>query len=154
VFSRFRWPLPTGGEPGAWIEADAVAACRSGVHGCRVAHLPYWLAPVLYEAELGGEIVEEPLKVVAARGRLVRRVEAWDDAARAAFAASCAERARELAADALPDWPPRAGPEPPPAALAAFMAARIAERLAGPEAYRAERGRQSAWLADRLGLEG
>lgn len=151
LFTRFRWPLPAGDAPGAWVEAEPVSPCRSGVHACRVEQLPYWLAAGLYEAELEGEIVEEPLKVVAARGRLVRRIDAWNDAARAEFAAACGERARELGGAALPDWPPPAGGEPPPP-LAAFMAARIAERLGGIEAYRAERERQSAWLAERLGL--
>ncbi len=151
VFTRFRWPLPSGDAPGAWVEAKPVSSCRSGVHACRVEQLPYWLAAALYEVELEGEIVEEPLKLVAGRGRLVRRIEVWDDAVRAEFAACCGERARELAGAALPDWPPPAGGEPPPA-LAAFMAARIAERLGGAEAYRAERERQSAWLAERLEL--
>ena len=151
LFTRFRWPLPSGDAPGAWVEAEPVSSCRSGVHACRVEQLPYWLAAGLYEVELEGEIVEKPLKVVAARGRLVRRIDAWNDAARAEFAAACGERARELGGAALPDWPPPPGGEPQPP-LAAFMAARIAERLAGIEAYRAERERQSAWLAERLGL--
>jgi hypothetical protein len=42
-------------------------------------------------------------------------------------------------------------PEGP--ALLGFVAARIAEEIAGsPDAYHAERARQSAWLAERLGL--
>jgi hypothetical protein len=42
-------------------------------------------------------------------------------------------------------------PEGP--ALLGFVAARIAEVLSGPEAYHAERARQTAWLVDRLGLD-
>jgi hypothetical protein len=34
-----------------------------------------------------------------------------------------------------------------------FMAARIAEELGGIDGYLEERMRQSAWLADRLGLD-
>jgi hypothetical protein len=37
-------------------------------------------------------------------------------------------------------------------ALLGFVAARIAEERDGVEAYHAERARQVAWLADRLGL--
>ena len=83
VFTRYAWPLPDGG-PGAWVEAPVVA-CRSGVHACRAEDLPLWLGEDLYEIELGGQIVAERMKVVAARGRLLRRIGAWDDAARAAY---------------------------------------------------------------------
>ena len=77
VFTRFAWPLP-GDRPGAWVEAP-IQACRSGIHACRVEHLPLWLGRELYEIELAGAIVAERTKVVAERGRLVRRVDAWDD---------------------------------------------------------------------------
>ena len=42
-------------------------------------------------------------------------------------------------------------PEGP--ALLGFVAARIAEERSGPEAYHAERARQTDWLVERLGLE-
>jgi hypothetical protein len=41
-------------------------------------------------------------------------------------------------------------PEGP--ALLGFVAARIAEERGGPDAYHAERRRQTEWLAARLGL--
>jgi hypothetical protein len=37
--------------------------------------------------------------------------------------------------------------------LLGFIAARMAEELGGVDAYVEERGRQSAWLADLLGLD-
>jgi hypothetical protein len=43
-------------------------------------------------------------------------------------------------------------PEGP--ALLSFVAARIAEESSGPEAYHAERARQTEWLVEQLGLEG
>ena len=67
-----------------------------------------------------------------------------------AYTRACAERAHELAAG-LPGWEAtidplvRYGP-----ALLGFMAARIAEERDGPDAYRAERARQAAWLGERL----
>jgi hypothetical protein len=153
VFSGFRWPLPNGA-PGAWVEAE-VDPCRSGVHAARVADLPYWLGPLLYEAELDGDIVEHVHKIVAARGRLVRRIDGWNDETRDAYSLMCVARAAELAASApgkLGPWAPReeaiaAGP-----ALMGYIASRIAEEIGGKQALDAERAHQAAWLADRLGL--
>ena len=152
VFSGFRWPLP-GDEPGAWVQA-AVDPCRSGIHACRPGDLPYWVGPTLYEIELGGEIVEERTKVIAARGRLLRRVTAWDDGTpRRVHAHVRRPRAR--------DRPRRAGARrrgtpasnssiPDGPAMLGFMAAAIAEQRGGLAAYHAERERQAAWLAERL----
>jgi hypothetical protein len=155
LFTGFHWPLPDGG-PSAWVDAR-VDPCRSGIHACRAEHLPYWTGRVLYEVELEGEIVEEPTKVVAPRARLVRRVEAWDASARDAYTRMCADRAHELAGSVSPplaEWEavvePSLGEGP---GLLGFVAARIAEELGGMPAYRAERERQVAWLAERLGLD-
>jgi hypothetical protein len=150
VFTRFAWPLPDGG-PGEWVQAPIVT-CHSGIHACRVSDLPLWLGRELYEIELADRIVEEPTKVVASRGRLVRRIDAWDDDTRAAYSRACADRAQGYAAG-MPDWemavePATAGS---PASIG-FITARIAEARDGLEAYRAERARQVQWLAERLGL--
>jgi hypothetical protein len=152
VFSRFAWPLPNGG-PGGWVESEVVV-CRSGVHACRLIDLPYWVTPLLYEIELDGPIDRQAIKIVAPRGRLIRRIDEWNEEARGGYTRMCRERAAELAAAAQPPglWAPRsqtiAGP-----ALMGFMAARIAEELGGIDGYLEERMRQSAWLADRLGLD-
>jgi hypothetical protein len=107
VFSRFAWPLPDHG-PGAWVESE-LATCRSGIHACRPVDLPYWIAPLLYEIELDGPVEEQALKIVAARGRLIRRVNGWDDVTRAGFSQMCIARANELARAAPDDiaaWAP------------------------------------------------
>jgi hypothetical protein len=154
VFTGFRWPLPGAG-PGPWIEAE-VEACRSGIHACRPEHLPLWAGQVLYEVELDGEIVDDRTKVIAGRARLVRRIEAWEEAVRDRYTRKCADRAHELARAASPpraQWEAviepsvREGP-----ALLGFVAARIAEEAAGPDAYHAERARQTEWLVEQLGL--
>jgi hypothetical protein len=150
VFTRFAWPLPDGA-PGEWVQAP-ILACHSGIHACRLSDLPLWLGHELYEIELADRIFEERTKVVASRGRLVRRLDAWDEDTRAAYARDCAGRAHEYAAG-MPDWemavePAAAGG---PASIG-FIAARIAEERDGLEAYRAERARQVDWLAQRLGL--
>ena len=152
VFTGFRWPLPNEG-PGPWVEAG-VDPCRSGIHGCRRADLPLWAGRRLYEVELDGEVVEEAMKVVARRGRLLRRIEAWDDAFRDQYTRMCADRAHELARGAsLERWDAVIEPSVPEGpALLGFVAARIAEEISGPPAYRAERDRQADWLADRLSL--
>jgi hypothetical protein len=154
VFTGFRWPLPSG-EPGAWVHGR-VDPCRSGIHACRLADLPFWLGRVLYELELDGEIIEERTKVVAPRARLLRRIDTWDDELRDAYTRMCADRAHELARTASPpldDWDAvveRSVPEGP--ALLGFVAARIAEVREGVEAYHAERARQATWLIERLEL--
>lgn len=153
VFSGFSWPLPNGG-PGDWVDAD-VDVCRSGVHACRPGDLSYWVAPALYEVELDGRAEAAGMKVVSPRGRLVRRVDTWNDATCEEYAQMCIARAGELAASApevVGPWapPPEASAQGP--ALMGFIAARMAEQISGVEAYVDERRRQSAWLAERLGL--
>jgi hypothetical protein len=155
VFTGFRWTLPDD-RPGTWVEAG-IQPCRSGVHACRITDLPYWVGPMLYEIELDGKIVPCGSKLVAARGRLLRRVHAWDDALRDAYTRMCADRAHALALSVSPpleQWDALIEPWVPqgPATLG-FCAARIAEEISGPVACHAERLRQAQWLAERLGLE-
>jgi hypothetical protein len=152
VFTRFTWPLPDNG-PGPWVDAG-VDPCRSGIHACRRADLPLWLGRSLYEIELEGEVREEATKVVAPRGRLLRRIDGWDDSARDEYTRMCADRAHELARAAdLADWDAVVEPSVPEGpALLGFVAARIAEKISGADAYHAERRHQADWLADRLGL--
>ena len=140
-FSRFAWPLPDGA-PGAWVGAPA-DPCRSGIHACRAGDLPYWAGQVLYEVEL-----------VAARGRLLRPIAAWDDELRATYTRFCADRAHEIASGAgIEPWAGVVEPSIPEGpALLGFVAARIAEVAGGVDAYHAERARQAAWLSSRLGL--
>lgn len=154
VFTGFRWMLPNG-RPGEWVDAQ-VDPCRSGIHACRVSDLPLWAGRALYEIELDGDIVEQRNKVVASRGRLLKRVQAWDEL-RDAYTRMCADRAHELALehdpplenwDAVVEPSVREGP-----ALLGFVAARIAEEISGVDAYHAERARQTDWLIERLGLE-
>jgi hypothetical protein len=161
LFTGFRWPLPEAGEPGSWVESTGggpVDPCRSGIHACRPADLPPWIGEILYEVELAGEIVELTSKVVAARGRLLRRIEAWDDRLRDAYTRMCADRAHEIARGGSPlldHWDTyversvRGGP-----ALLGFIAARIGEERWGRPAYHAERAHQAGWLVEHLGLPG
>jgi len=153
VFSGFAWPMPNGA-PGAWVEAE-VAPCRSGIHACRPGDLPLWVGRAMYEVELSGDIRDEQTKVIAPRARLLRRIDAWDGQ-RDAYTRMCADRGHELALGQSPpleNWDAVIEPSIPEGpALLGFVAARIAEEIAGVEAYHAERTRQTAWLVEHLGL--
>jgi hypothetical protein len=153
TFSMFAWPQPSGDGPGEWLTAE-VAPCRSGIHACRPRDLPFWTGAALFEMELEDPVVAERSKVVAARGRLVRRLIAWEERECEAYCRWCAARAREIAgAEELEPWTAAIEPNlPTGAGTLGFIAARIAEQAGGAAAYAAERERQAAWLAERLGL--
>jgi len=103
-FSGVPWPAPSAGRPGAWVTADAAPRpCVAGVHACRAGDLSWWLDAELWRIELDGQIVEAPRKLVAQRGRLVERVDAWTAATATAFAEACVLRVRDGAAAALPE---------------------------------------------------
>jgi hypothetical protein len=150
-FTGFRWTA------GTWTEAGATDPCRAGIHACRIRDLPIWLDDELWEIELGGDVVRGDRKVVAARGRLTKRIERWTRDVAHEFGGYCAQRTRA-----------RVGYLPVLSgfvadvdrfvaqnriAIAGFAAARAAELRGGPAAYEAERTAQAVWLADRLGLE-
>ena len=151
-FTGFRW------EPGAWVgEGGAPDLCVSGVHACRVGDLPYWVNRELWEIELDGEIVAGERKVTASRGRLLRRIEGWDEAAERTLAETCAVRARAFA-DARPDDEHLVAMAADADSLAAtglahvatYVAAVAAERAGGPAGRAAERETQADWFAELL----
>ncbi len=86
--------------PGTWVEAVAARPCHEGVHACRPPDLAHWLAAALWEVELDGEVVDTRHKVVATRGRLVRRIDGYAVAVRE-LAEEGAWRARDRAVVAL-----------------------------------------------------
>jgi hypothetical protein len=148
-FAGVRWP-----PPGEWLEAPELDPCRSGVHACLADQLPFWLAlGELWEVELEDAHVEER-KVVARRGRLVRRIEAWDAAAQRAFVAGCAADGRRRADEApeLEGYAHDLAVKRYSPAIAGYVAARLAELHEGAPGYDEERSRQAAWLAARLAL--
>jgi hypothetical protein len=150
-FTAFRWPV------GEWVEAASVDPCRDGVHALRPEDLPYWLGRELWEIELDGEIVEQERKVVASRGRLVRRIDAWTIALLDEFADDLLRRTK-LRVGYLPNLSGYADDiarfrSQRRYGLAAFAAARAAELNGGAADYDHERRRQAEWLAARLALE-
>lgn len=79
--------------PGKWrsVRGDLVP-CEHGLHLCRPQDLVHWLGPVIWEAEVDGEVIEQGDKVVARCARVVRRVDTWNERTARLFAAWCAEQ--------------------------------------------------------------
>lgn len=160
------WPPPAGGRPGAWTAAPTPSPLRGRVRAHLVEDLPFHLDDALWVVELEGDVRREQRLSSAARGRLLARITAWDDASAAQFARACQERAAaaggpddELMRGYLDDLHRcvTAGLPPVTAAGAAgYIGARIAAIAAGParhaEGAAAERAEQAGWLAARLGL--
>lgn len=155
-FSGHSWPV------GEWVEGEDPALCVRGVHACRTDDLPHWLTQELWEVELDGEVREEPRKLVADRGRLVRRIEGWTTASAASFAEACAARAQERAERATGERAERlaelagdaaANAAKGQAALVGYIVARAAEVDGGVDGYAEERRAQAHWLASELGLD-
>ena len=99
-FGERDWPLPQGSRPGAWIEAEPgpLEACGNGVHACEPNDLPYWINDELWQVELAGERISGPQSLVARRGRLTARVDAWNPQNARTFARGCMRRAEDYVA--------------------------------------------------------
>ena len=164
-FSGWHWPLPEGGRPGEWVVAEGeLRLCQNGIHASTAQQLPHWLGMELWEIELAGEIQHDEAALVAARGRLVSRIEAWDEPMRKRFASWCLERAREIArsypaGEGLAQkvehtlwW----GGAAPAGYFTAMLAGESVSGRHSGEAYDkgflAERRLQSEWLVRELAL--
>jgi hypothetical protein len=94
--------VPSADAPGSWVEVEPPLAPTShGVHAVGSAVLLDWLDDELWEIELGGQIIESGAMLVAQRGRLLRRVAAWDGDAARALARSCLPVLRDVACEVL-----------------------------------------------------
>ena len=101
-FSGFAWPQPSADHPGEWVTAtDEVRRCYHGVHASRTEDMLNWLDDELWQVELEGDITVHDGMLVAGRGRLLHRVDAWNEQTASAFAADCVLRARHSALSAL-----------------------------------------------------
>jgi len=166
-FSGYPWPLPTHEEPGAWVapSMDAPPPFRDAVWACSVEQLAYWVNAELWEAELADPVTLGERVVAASRGRLVGRVDTWGPKIAEEFLAACRERAQGHASAAdhhevtvysrSAERLAERGP-----AITAYTAAhtaRVRSQVMGDGSFdvgrRAERLWQSAWLAERLGVE-
>jgi len=102
LFSRHAWPTPTSDAPGEWVRVDGeVKECLNGVHACAKSQLVEWLDDELWEIELDGAVLEADGAVIAPAGRLVRRLEGWNDECARAFVGHCVDGTVALAAESL-----------------------------------------------------
>ena len=154
-FTGVTWP-----PPGQWLASAAPPQlCHAGVHALLADGLATWTAEELWRVELDGAQELAPAIMVASRGRLLGRVEAWNDQTAREFARACAAhvrehasgRAAEYAADAVAAAEEVVAGDS--AARVGYVAAHAAEAMA-PGGFAVERRWQSRWLADRLGVPG
>ncbi|MGZ4184812.1 MAG: hypothetical protein ACXVFQ_10070 [Solirubrobacteraceae bacterium] len=164
-FTGWRWPLPDDGAPGDWVVASGTPElCVNGIHACTVHQLPQWLGEELWTIELAGEIVRTDAALVASKGRLLARVEAWSGTARTAFGQDCARRAHEAAIEgpssssqllAAVNQLAAGGRAGPAGYWAAVLAGeRASATRTGPKydaAFAQERAAQARWLETELG---
>lgn len=124
LFSRYAWPTPTVDAPGDWVRASGeLERCLNGIHACATAELVEWLDDELWEIELEDPVVEAEGELVATAGRLLRRLENWDDECARAFVGQCVDTTVTRAAESLV----HAGRETEAATLRAAASAPEAE---------------------------
>jgi hypothetical protein len=146
-YQGFVWPLPVyeGGTwvaAGKWVTWDGpLVACASGIHYCTQSQVVHWLQPTLYAFEAAGETVNGGNKSICSRGRLLYKIDAWNEQTQRLFAAECAERVLPIYEKEHPsDTRPRD----------AILASRqFAFGLIGAAAWAAARdaARAAAWAA-------
>jgi hypothetical protein len=156
-FTDFTWPI------GEWVEAEGeLQLCGNGIHACRPEALPRWVNDELWLVELEDVEHEHDGLLLARRGRLVERIEAWNEQTARELARSCAAVISQLAAEHPDDdllqrrarmVPEIAdGPDPSATGLAMYTTAHAADEVV-PGSYWVERRRQAEWLRERLQLD-
>lgn len=101
-FSGHAWPTPKGERPGDWVHVEGeIRQCLNGIHACTETQLVEWLDQELWKIELGGPVLEFEDGLVAPAGRLIRRLEGWDEDCARAFVDHCVESTVALAAKSL-----------------------------------------------------
>jgi hypothetical protein len=102
LYSGFRWPTPSSTKPGAWMEVAGILELgANGVHACAPDELLNWIDDELWLVELAGQIDKRDGVLLARRGRLLRRLERWNESTARVFVGDCVMRARDAAVDAL-----------------------------------------------------
>lgn len=159
--SQLVWPR------GQWVTVEEpLEQCRRGIHVLRAGDLAYWLSDELWRIEYDGDVQPGTDCLVAARARLVERVDAWSEgggadrfalAARDHFAeqaTSAPAHKREMIEGIIRDASahlPRHS-----TALAAYCSAMGVARMfdgGENERYRRERAWQSEFIVRDLSLD-
>ena len=178
----FEWPLPKNGKPGKWVKAEGeIVLCENGIHYCKDEfQLLSWLNEEIWEIEVKGKKVIGDDKCAARQGRLIRKIETWNERTARLFACDCAEHVLHNYKEKYPlDMRPEEAIETArrfaegeatqkelatawdAAWAAAWAAARDAARAAAWDAARAAaraadwdaaRDAEKKWQAERLAL--
>lgn len=106
TYSEFPWPLPTDGQPGAWVTVEGdLVVCENGIHASTLGHAPGWVHDAAYLIEFDGDVETigaEDAQVIGRRARLVRRLD-WDWRSAQRYAADCAEHVLPIWLAVYPD---------------------------------------------------
>ena len=91
--------------PGRWRSVHGeLKPCSHALHFCRAEDLILWLNAEIWEAECDDEaFVHESEKLIARRGRIIRKCEHWNEANARLFAGWCARRVLPLFERQRPD---------------------------------------------------
>jgi len=97
------WSLPYRNDDGTWspgewmppIEGELIE-CKNGYHLATYRQLLHWLAPRIFEAEAGREVIRSEYKYIARRCRLLKEFTGWNERTARLFACDCVERVLPL----------------------------------------------------------
>ena len=101
----FEWPLPKNGKPGKWVKAEGeIILCENGIHYCKdELQLLSWLNEEIWEIEVKGKKVISDDKCAARQGRLIRKLNTWNERTQRLFACDCTEHVLHIFEDKCPD---------------------------------------------------
>jgi hypothetical protein len=89
------------GGSGKWVKKrwrsveGELVPCANGIHYCQHEHLIRWIGPTIWIFEDGtpDETINNGDKMVTRKGRVVERLDTWNETTARLFAADCAELA-------------------------------------------------------------
>ena len=104
-YSNFQWPLPKNGKPGKWVHTKGeIVICENGIHYCESElQLLDWLQEEIYEIEVKGKTIRDDDKSASRSGRLVRKLDTWNERTARLFACDCAEHVLHIFHEKYPD---------------------------------------------------
>lgn len=97
------WSLPRLNDDGTWTPGEwmppieyELVECKNGYHIATFNQLLRWLAPRIFEAEAGREVVRGKDKYIARKCRLLREFTNWNEQTARLFACDCIEQVLPL----------------------------------------------------------
>ena len=124
---------------GVWRSTSTpLIPCLRGIHYCRKDQIVQWLNAELwlFEPREDAELLDHGNKLVCSKGRIVERIDAWNETTARLFAADCAEQVVHLIPESYRD--------------PFTNAIRVARLYARGECDDAARVAAGAWQTERL----